>query len=360
VIFALKLIKNVGGLFLVAFETENQNSRKASLVYSIVDMFVTSSNGKPDKEEEGHQDTVEHETPLRKRSLLENFVEVLFYDDEDKIDQSPSQTEIQKTSQEDPQGDARKQMVLGLQKLDRDRKKSLLVRVLDGLLSRSDHSQQDLSTESIEDHVRVDIADEEYALGENWRQEGIQDIRGEDNWGNNTTADSVKRAIEIDQEDKPTTVSAKCRQRRNGIVSSTIDGQLGLLNFGFEDERSEDIEEDCCSDNTSVQRRHKKSVTFSLSELPVMPLPNEDGGNDFKLDATDKKLATVTERSQEEDKETESVDDGFNPSASDDRKKVLGLPVSSKTNPVKKRRPNTIKHWLRDPNLYKVCIYCIF
>ena len=150
-------------------------------------MFVTSSNDKPDKEKEGHQGTVEHETRLRKRSLLQNFVEVLFYDDEDEIDQSPSQTEIQKTPQEDPQGDARKQMVLGLKKLDRDRKKSLLVRVIDGLLSRPDHSQKDLSTESIEDHVRVDIADEEYALGENWRQEGIQDIRGKDNCGNNTT-----------------------------------------------------------------------------------------------------------------------------------------------------------------------------
>jgi len=313
-------------------------------------MFVTSSNENPDQKEEGHQNTVDHENRQRKRSSVQKFVEALFYDEGDEIDQSSSQTETEKSSQDDQHGNAPKKMVLGLQKLDRDRKKSLLVRVIDGLLSRSDHSQQDLSTESIEDHVRVNIADEEYALGENWRQEGIQEIRGEDNWDSNTTADSVKSAIEIDQEDKPTTVLAKCRQRRNGIVSSTMDGQLGLPNFGFEDERSEEIEEECSSD-TSGQRRHKKSVTFSLLELPVMPLPNEDGGNDFKLDTSDKKLATVTERSQEEDKVNEFVEGGCNPSASEDKQEA----GSSTIHPAKKRRPKTIKYWLKDPNLYKVC-----
>ena len=155
-------------------------------------MFVTSSNEKPDQEKEGHQDTEDHENRQRKKCLLQNFVEVLFYGEEDETDQSPSQTEIEKTSQEDPQGDdTRKQMVLELQKLDRDRKKSLLVRVIDGLLSRSDHSQQELSTESIEDHVVVDIANEECTTGE------------------------------IEQEDKPTSVSAKCRQRKNGVTMPT-------------------------------------------------------------------------------------------------------------------------------------------
>ena len=325
---------------------------------------MTSSNEKPGQEEEGHQDAVNHENRLRKRSLLQNFVEVLFCDDGDETGQSSSQTEIQKASQEDSQDDARTQMVLGLQKLRRDRKKSLLVRVIDGLLSRSDHSQQDLSTDSIEDHVAVDIVNKEYATGESCRQEGIQDIQREDNWGNKTMVDSVKREIEIDQEDDPTSVSAKCRQRRNGVVSSTSVGQLGLPNFGFEDERSEEKEEECSS-HISVQRRQKKSVTFSMSELPVVPLMKGDGGRDFKLDESHEKLPTVTEGSQEEDKETESVKNGCNPSASEDKQGVLRLDGSSTIQPAKKRRPKTIKHWLRDPNLYKVCLYmyiylCIF
>ena len=317
-------------------------------------MFVTSSNEKADREKEGHQDREDHENRQRKRSLLQNFVEVLFYDEEDEIDQSSPQTE--KTSQEDPQSeDTRKQMVLGVQKLDRDRKKSLLVRVIDGLLSRSDHSQQKLSTERSEDHFAVDVANDEYTTGENyWRKEGLQDIQREDNWDNNNEVHSVNKEIEIDQEDKPTSVSAKCRQRRNGIVSIASDGQLGLPNFGFEHERSEEIEEECSSDNSGL-RRKKSSVTFSLSDFPVLPLTNGDGGKEFKLDASDEKLPTVADRSQEEDKETESVEDGCNPSASEDKHEVLGLPVSSPIHPAKKRRPKTIKNWLRDPNLYKVC-----
>ena len=310
-------------------------------------MFVTSSKEKPGQEEEGHQDTVDHENRLRKKSLLQNFVEVLFYDDGDEIDQSPSQTEIQETCQEDPQGDANKQMVMGLHKLGRDRKKSLLVRVIDGLLSRSDQSQQDLSTDSIEDQFSVEIVNKECAIGKSWRQEGIQDIQREENWGNKATVDLFKREIETDQEVQPTSVSAKCRQRRSGVVSNTNVGQLGLPNFGYEHgERSEKIEE--CSSDTSGPRRQKRSVTFSLSKFPVQPLINGDGGKDLELDASDEKPPTVADRSQEEDKETESVE---SPSAPEDKQEVLGRSV-----PAKKGPPKSLKNWLSDLNLYKVCL----
>ena len=323
-------------------------------------MFVTSWNEKSDQEEKGHQDTEDHENRQRKRSVLQKFVEVLFYDEENEINQLPSQTVTEKSSQEDPQSeDTRKQMVLELQKLDRDRKKSLLVRVIDGLLSRSDHSQQEeMPTESIEDHVAVNIANDEYTAGENyWRQESLQDNQREDHRENNEDEDSVDREIEIDEEDKPTLFSASCRQRKRGIASVPTERQLGLPNFSFEDEGSEEKQEECSSD-TSGQRRQKKSVTFSLSELPVVPSLNEDGGNDFKLDASNGKLPTITERSQEEDKEIESVEDGCNPSALEEKQEVLDLPaVSSPIHPVRKRRPKTIKHWLRDPNLYKVCVH---
>ena len=342
-------------------------------------MLVTSWDEKADREEE-EQNTPDYENDRqRKRSLLRKFVDVIFFDKEQEIDHSPSQTftEIEKSTQGDPQerdtkglmvlgfkgdqqsDDTRKQMVLGLQKLDRDRKKSLLVRVIDGLLSRSDHSQQEeIPTESIEDHAAVDIVNDEYTTGEDyWRQEGLQDIQRDDNRDSNNEVDSVDRQIQIDEEEKPTSVSAKCRQRRNGIVSITSDGQLGQPNLGFEHEGSDEIEEECTSD-TSGLRRQKKSVTFCLSEFPVQPLMDGDGdgGKDLKRDSSDEKLPTITERSQEQDKETESTEDGCNPSASEDKQEVLGLPVLSPIHPAKKRRPKTIKHWLRDPNLYKVCL----
>ena len=215
----------------------------------------TSWNKNPNQEDEGHQDHCENRQ--RKTSIVRKFVEVSFINEGDEIDQSSSKT--------DPQGDASKQMVLGLQKLD------------------------------------------------------------------------------------------KCRQRRYGVEASTIIGQLGVPNFGFEEETSEEKEEECSGD-ISGQRRQKKSVTLSLSELPVVPLMKGNGGRDCKLDACDEKLPTVTERSQEEDNETESVKNVCNRSTSEDKQEVLRLPVSSTIHPAKKRRPKTIKDWLRDLNLYKVCV----
>ena len=323
------------------------DSRKTSLVHSIVDLFVTSSHETPHQEEKGYQDTEDHENRQRKRSLLQNFVEVLFYDEEVETDQSPSQTETDKSSQDGPQSeDRRKQMVLELRKLDRDRKKSLLVRVMDGLLSRSGHSQQEeTSTESIEDHVAVDIANDKYTTGENcWRQESLQDNQRKDYRENNREVESVDREIEIDEEDKPTLFSAKCRKRKTGIVSVPSEGRPGLFNLGFENEVIEEIEEECSSD-TSDLRKQKRSVTFSLPESAVVPLRNGDGENNVKVDASDQKLPTAT-------KETESVDDVCNHSGAEDKQEVLASPV----HPAKKRRPKTMKHWLRDLTLYKVCV----
>jgi len=332
-------------------------------------MLVTSWDEKTDQQQE-KQDTPDHETNRQKKiSLLRKFVDVIFFNEEEEINHGPSQSEIEKPTQGDPQNgdtktqmvlgfkedqqseDTRKQMVLELQKLDRDRKKSLLVRVFNGLLFRSDHSQQEeISNENIEDHVAVDTTNQENY----WGEEGLQNIQREENQEHNNDADSVDREIEIGQEDKPASVSAMCKQRRSGIVMVTSEGQLGLSNFGFEHEEREEIEE--YSSETSGPREQKKSVTFSLSKFPVLPLINEDGEKHCKLDSSDDKLPTVANRGQEKDKESASasVEDGSNPS--EFKQEVLDLPRSSQIHPAKKRRPKRMKDWLRDPNLYKVCL----
>lgn len=342
--------------------------KPSSLASSIVHMLVTSWDENTDQQQE-KQDTLDHETNRqRKRSLLRKFVDVIFFDDEEEIDHGPSQSEIEKPTQGDPQnGDTKTQMVLGfkedqqredttkqmvleLQKLDRDRKKSLLVHVFNGLLSRSDHSQQEqMSNENIDDHVAVDITNQENY----WGEEGLQDIQRDENQEHNNEADSVDREIEIDQEDKPTSVSAMCKQRKSGIVMVASEGQLGLSNFGFDHEEREEIGEEFSSD-TSGPRDQKKSVTFSLSKFPVLPSINEDGEKHCKLDTSDDKLPIVANRGQEKDKESASVEDGGNPS--EFKQEVLDLPLSSQIHPAKKRRPKRMKDWLREPNLYKVAI----
>ena len=311
---------------------------------------MTSLNETPDQEEEGYQNKEDHENRQRKRSTVQKFVEVLFYDEGDKIDQSPSHIENEKSFQDEQQGNVTKQLVIGLQKLDRGRKTSLLVHVIDGLLSRSDHSREDLSTDSTQHHVAVDIEIKEYATGENYgRQEGFQDIQREDYREKNNTADSVKRELEVDREE-PTSVSAKCRTSRQRKITIA-----GLPNFGFQDETSEETQEECTS-SASGHRSQKRSVTLSSSKLPVQPLTNGDGENDLELDASVEKPPAVVDRNQEEDKETESVEDDRNPSATEDKQETDSSTIHLT---AKKRRPKTIKHWLRDPNLYKVCVFLV-
>ena len=333
-------------------------SRKTSLVHSIVNILVAPSTERA-YEEKGHQDTEEHENRQRKKSLLQNFVDILFYDEEDKYGDNSSQTKIKNTTGDPQNVDTKEQVVLELQNLDRERKKSLLVHVIDRLLSRSDHSQQELSTEGIENSVMIDSENGEHtAAGNTWGKEVLQDLEKETyNSDINKKLDTVKvedekRELEMAQEDKTASLSAKCRKRRSGVVSTTNDGKLGLPNLGFEYERSEEIEKDCSSD-TSGLREQKKSVTFSPSaEFPGPSLMTEDRGREFKVDESVEKASTVAENGQgRNDKEIDSVESGNNSSVSE----VFDLPVSSPIHPSKKKRPKLMKDWLRDPNLYKVC-----
>ena len=162
----------------------------------------------------------------------------------------------------------------------------------------------------------------------------------------NTVKNEEKRELAVNQGDNIESGSAKCRQRRNGVVSVTDNGKLGLPNLGFEYERSEEMEEDCLSDNAGLGRP-EESVTGGLSRK--FPLPLID-------DESVKRPIDVPERSQSrEDNRIGSVEDGNYLSTSEDKQGVLGLPTLSPIYPSKKRRPKSVKDWLRDPNLYKVC-----
>lgn len=327
---------------------------------------MTSSNEKANQEE-GHQDIEEHDNRQRKTSLLQKFVDIIFHDEENNNNDNSSQIEIQNTTRDPKNEDTKQQMVLELQNVDRERKKSLLMRVIDGLLSRSDQSQQELSYESIKKDVTVDSANEEYTTGKNiWGEEGLQDVEKEpDTSDGNMKVDTVKeedekRELDIDQEEKAAWAYAKRRQRKNGVASLTDDFKLGLPNLGFEYDRSVEKEKDRSSD-TSGLPKPKKSVTISLStEYPVLSSMKEERGKETKLVESVKKPATVAESSHGiEDERTDSVVVGNNPSATEEKHEVLGVTVLSPIHPSKERCPKSIKDWLTDPNLYKVCNFVV-
>ena len=146
-----------------------------------------------------------------------------------------------------------------------------------------------------------------------------------------------KGELHVVQEDKTTLLSAKYRQRQNGVVSFTNDGKLGLPNLGLEYEGSEEIEKDCSND-ASGHRKQKPSAAFSMSTESV------------------EKASTVAESCQGgRDKAIDSVEGGSNPSVSEDKREVSDHRETLELHPSKKKSPKSMKDWLRDPNLYKVC-----
>ena len=333
-------------------------SRKTSLAHSLVNMLVVPLTEKTYKEK-GNQNTEDHENRQRQRSILQEFIDI-FYDEENKPGDTSSVITTQNTTAESQHEVKKTEMFLKVQHLDRDRKKSLLMRVIDGLLSRSD--QEKLSAGMIEDQVAVDNPNEKYTGKNHRRIEGLHMVEKEtNNSGSKRKVDTdkdgqEKRELEICQEAITTSHAAKSRQRRSGVVSIKNDGKLGVpnLGFAFEYEKSEESDKDCPRD-TSEAPKPKRSVTFSLSECHVPSLiDGDEAGKNFKINEFIEKRTTVAERSLgRKDKGIDSAEDRNDPSASEDKHEVLGL--SPSIHPSKKRPHKAVKDWLRDPNLYKVC-----
>ena len=336
-------------------------SRKTSLAHRLVNLLESPSTEKTHRELGiGNQDIEYRENRQRKRSILQKIVDIIFYDDENNPGDISSK--IQQISVVTQNEVTKEQMFLEMQQLDRDRKKSVFMRVIDGLLFRSEQSQEELSTENIEGHSEVDSANGEYTGDNHWKEEGLHVVDKEtDNSDSKRKVDTVedghnKRELKIDQVDKAASILTKLGKRRNGVVSITNDGKLGVPNFGFafECERSKETEKNCLGDSSGLPQS-KMSVTVSLSEPDVLSLMDREKGREFKIDESTEKPTTVAEENQgREGKGIVSVVNG-NPSVSEDGHDMLGLPFSPTISLSKKRRPKSLKNWLRDPNLYKVC-----
>ena len=339
-------------------------SRTNSLARTLVNMLIAPSTEKT-YQEKGNQDLKDHENCPRKESLLQKFVDIMFYEEENEQGDSSSQAKILNTTGESQDEVTKQEIFLDLQQLNRDRKQSLLVRVIDGLLFRSDQSQEELITKNMEDQVVVGsiCTNEEFTCENHWREDELHvEEKGTVHSDGKKKVDNFedgheKIESEIDQGDKTILLSTNPRQRRNGVVSTTDDERFGLPNFGFsfEYEGSEETEKDCSNISSAVPKP-KRSVTLSLSEFHVVSLVDGNEEREFEVNESIEKPTTIPERSQErKGKGIDSVEEGNSPSPSEDKHEVLGLAVSPQIHPSKKRRPKSVKNWLRDPNLYKVC-----
>ena len=292
-------------------------------------------------EYEEHQS---HEVRIRKRSLLQKFAVAMFADGKiDNIDQNHKNPESE---------DTKIRVVLEVQHLDRERKKSPLMLDFDGILLRLQNEEHEQPTcfGAMENQVTMDGKADDHTTDEelwNTRHEEIKNTTEKDLW--KMTNNAAPK----------TSFCTVYKQRKHGMVLFTDDGKFGLYNPGFEDDGGDDDKkESLCS--TSV-RKQKKSLTFHPPELLEMLFMNGTERQGLNLDHTPDNKTNLNESMQDFPKQhvrkierIEGCDGTNNKPTSADNPDLLGLPVQSTNSSSEGRRPKGIKNWLKDPNVYMV------
>ncbi|PFX14764.1 hypothetical protein AWC38_SpisGene21060 [Stylophora pistillata] len=109
-------------------------------------------------EHNGHEENQSHKQRERRKSLLHKFAAAIFFDGENETGLTQSVPDPKEGTKNPDSEDAKSQMCLEVQQLDRERKKSLLMRFFDGLLARLDQEEEE------QPKFTVDI-DDEVSLG---------------------------------------------------------------------------------------------------------------------------------------------------------------------------------------------------
>ena len=297
----------------------------------------------------------------RKKSVLQKFVAAIFSEGDNYIVHARYKPVFEEETKDPERVDTKKRMVLEVQQLDRERKKSLMMRVFDGLLSRLGHEEEEEQpklTVGIEHQVSADNEHERYlADKECCRHEENETFREEDTWkmpNNNKAVD--EEAGDGVEEKFPgtleTSILSKRKQRKHAIVMTSVNGRNSVLNLGSEYDTIDDSEKENFI-RTTVKNQ-KKSVTFD--EPGLSNIPSMDEGTQKKLSLEDlPKDGTILSESAQSYLAQDCAEDNTRESAVlDDNPAPHSFPVLSEILPTERKRPKRIKDWLRDPNLYRV------
>lgn len=262
---------------------------------------------------------------------MQQFVSAaMFHEEESKVGQNTTQ---KAEAAENPQNeDKRHHLVSELQTLDRDRKRSFVVRVIDGLLSRLDHNQSETSTSNIEDDVAAGgDCDKNEAIY--WKQETeLENVQREDTekMYKVHANKGKKMKFGIDKEDRiddspDELVLTKYRHQGN---------VFHIQNLASEYDRGDEEKNGSPCDPSGV-RKQIKSVAFSL---PVSE-------NDFQLDMPDERQVIMPGAERRHIHLQQQRTDS-------DESALTSPPPLYRPG---KRRLKTVKDWLMDSNVYKVC-----
>ena len=279
-------------------------------------------------EEPEREDTAKRENDHGRKSLLQKFLAAIFYEKEDCPETMPD-TETEEATGLSGDGDSKARAVSELRHLDRDRKMSILTKVIEEVVSRSKIKQLEMSTNDTGNNVSNEEGEngktKEWRRGSNTRehksmvflsseeQQSYSSSEEQQSYSaNNGDRPGVTQEVLNDKEEafetqkgrecgankdedqqmamennkelqdyfandegypeniQELSVSSKQTTRKNGNVSVPDHGELGFTNFGFDSDGRKDItNEDIMKSGPNLR---KKSVTFSAPESLVLLL----------------------------------------------------------------------------------------
>ena len=329
----------------------------------------------------GSEDIRCHEQRERKKNFLQKFVPAILNDEENDSGHSQSKVDAEGADNNQESENTKKGICSEAEHLDRERKKSLLVWVYDGILSRMQHPEerQTTCTGSIGHQAAEGNKYDGYITGAKYRRkEEVGTIPEEKHRKTSHGMDSSKKGKKIGNDDEKVindifemAISFDHGQSEYGHPTIPDEDDRGLPNFGSTYDTSEDEVKGNFS-NTSI-RKPKKAVTFCAPLLREIPSIREDQPKEFDFydwagEATllNESARNYLRQSCKNNDTIVSYEKSKNYSSSEANPDLHGPHVLSENFRSERKHPKRIKDWLRDPNLYKVkpnkplnCLVCL-
>ncbi|PFX17250.1 Major facilitator superfamily domain-containing protein 12 [Stylophora pistillata] len=352
-------LTNVPVMFTPLSE-DDQNPRKNSISHLFVNSIMASSSFEQ-IEREGGNENPSRSSYERKRSMVQRFLHAVFDEDESNADKNQLENDVAKTSEISPDLDINACIAARVKNLDRGRKKSLVVRVFDGILARMENDQpKECEDQPVSDNVDADVngkvtlkdSESEWKFEDGEKLDFDINKDYEDEEQGDYQKDQTKGIVE-------SSVLTAPKSRRHGVTLMPHMKQLSMSHLAHEDDDKCKKADGCVSDTSRHPRALKKSVAFMLPESPVL---NEKQLELNPIESDKTQTTTAFERSQDHPETHGTENKGFEPCEEVDEEENGGttdLPVPCKT-PRERKRSKTLKDWLKDPNLYKVAAIFTF
>lgn len=362
-------------LYSSAFKNDDGNKREtATLAQTFLEMLVSSVR----KEESWDHVTDEgvteiHDRSIRKLSWVDRFLQAVFSEDsygrgkDNDSDEGGQLGEVTKKDGSDNPSD----LITKVKKLDQERKKSLAMRFIDGLVQTIwHHENQSAETKTVTTTGHEDQSMENEEVKNN-KTTSLQEYVNENCEEDDNCTPTRKK------DEGATKDSRMVRQRRCGVAFSAEDFQnKGKVNLGYQNEYFEpEIRVELSCDTISLNDSftdevlndtitRTKKVSFFEGPLGLIEQDvekdltfvknNED--HSVKCAGEHMNVSSLAEKAQRE--KISTLEKRNEPLRNDAEKEFVGV-VTCDPSPSGKHfrtKSKTAKDWMVDPHLYKVAV----